>query len=146
MFEFVRTWPQVHVRGALIEYPLVTWTNWLLNARLNDTVCTHCKQGITNTLALPIVKMLYIYRLCPHSKHQKDPFQSKESKHFHQKTDSPNVKTSFNTLKLPKVGSNVIWGEPNKPSVTLFWMNHNWVTKVPTYAPNPLAYPLTLHV
>jgi hypothetical protein len=29
------------------------------------------KQGIANTLALPIDKMLYIYLLCPHSKHQK---------------------------------------------------------------------------
>ncbi len=27
------------------------------------------KQGITNTLALPIDKMLYIYLLCPHSEH-----------------------------------------------------------------------------
>jgi hypothetical protein len=30
------------------------------------------KQGITNMLALPIDKMLYIYLLCPHSKHQKN--------------------------------------------------------------------------
>ncbi len=29
------------------------------------------KQGVTNTLALPINKMLYIYLLCPHSRHQK---------------------------------------------------------------------------
>jgi hypothetical protein len=29
------------------------------------------QQGITNTLALPIGKMLYIYLLCPHSEHQK---------------------------------------------------------------------------
>jgi hypothetical protein len=44
-----------------------------------------CKQGITNTLALPIDNMLYIYLLCPHSEHQKNPFQSKQSKHFHQR-------------------------------------------------------------
>jgi hypothetical protein len=50
------------------------------------------KQGITNTLALPIDKMLYIYVLCSHSAHQNNPFQSKQSKHFHQKTSSPNVK------------------------------------------------------
>jgi hypothetical protein len=31
------------------------------------------KQGITNTLALPIDKMLYIYLLRPHSEHQKNP-------------------------------------------------------------------------
>jgi hypothetical protein len=43
------------------------------------------QQGITNMLVLPIDKMLYIYLLCPHSEHQKNPFQSKESKHFHQK-------------------------------------------------------------
>jgi hypothetical protein len=29
------------------------------------------KQGITNTLALPIDMMLYIYLLCPHSQHPK---------------------------------------------------------------------------
>jgi hypothetical protein len=29
------------------------------------------EQGITNTLALPIDEMLYIYLLCPHSKHPK---------------------------------------------------------------------------
>jgi hypothetical protein len=28
-------------------------------------------KGITNTLALPIDKMLYIYLLCPHSEHPK---------------------------------------------------------------------------
>ncbi len=49
------------------------------------TVQFEKKQGITNTLALPIDKMLYIYLLCPHSDHQKSPFQSKESKHFHQR-------------------------------------------------------------
>jgi hypothetical protein len=50
------------------------------------------KQGITNTLALPIDKMLYIYLLCPHSQHQNNPFQSKQSKHFIKETDSPRVK------------------------------------------------------
>jgi hypothetical protein len=34
------------------------------------------QQGIIHMLALPIVKMLYIYILCPHSEHQKNPFQS----------------------------------------------------------------------
>jgi hypothetical protein len=29
------------------------------------------QQGITNTLALPIDKMLYIYLLCPYSEHHK---------------------------------------------------------------------------
>jgi hypothetical protein len=45
------------------------------------------KQGITNTLALPIDKMLYIYLLCPRSEHQNNPFQSKQSKHFHQRNE-----------------------------------------------------------
>jgi hypothetical protein len=44
------------------------------------------KQGIKNKLALPIDKMLLcIYLLCPHSEHQNNPFQSKQSKHFHQR-------------------------------------------------------------
>jgi len=43
------------------------------------------KQGITNALALPIIKMLYIYLLCSHSEHQKNPFQSKQSKNFDQR-------------------------------------------------------------
>jgi hypothetical protein len=29
------------------------------------------QRSVTNTLALPINKMLYIYLLCPHSEHQK---------------------------------------------------------------------------
>jgi hypothetical protein len=37
---------------------------------------TYKKQGITNTLALPIEKMLYIYLLCPHSEQQNNLFQS----------------------------------------------------------------------
>jgi len=43
------------------------------------------KQGITNTLALPIDKMLYIYILCPHFEHQKNSYQSKQSTHSHQR-------------------------------------------------------------
>jgi len=66
------------------------------------------QQGITNTLALPIVKMLYIYLLCPHSKHQKKPFQSKQSKHFHQRNRFTKCETGSNKVKLPKVGSNAI--------------------------------------
>jgi hypothetical protein len=37
---------------------------------------TYKKQGITNMLALPIDKMLYIYLLCPHSEQQNNLFQS----------------------------------------------------------------------
>jgi hypothetical protein len=40
------------------------------------------KQGITNTLALPIDKMLYIYLLCPHSKHQKKHRRMKKGCNF----------------------------------------------------------------
>jgi hypothetical protein len=45
------------------------------------------KQSITNTLALPIDKMMYIYLLCQvHTLNTKKiPFQSKQSKHFHQR-------------------------------------------------------------
>jgi hypothetical protein len=70
-------------------------------------VCSN-KQGITNTLALPIDKMLYIYVLCPHSEHQQIPFQSKQSKHFHQKNRFTKCQTGSNNVKLPKVGSNAI--------------------------------------
>jgi hypothetical protein len=66
------------------------------------------KQGITNTLALPIEKMLYIYVLCPHSEHQQIPFQSKHSKHFHQKNRFTSCQTGSNNVELPKVGSNAI--------------------------------------
>jgi len=47
-----------------------------------------CEQGWYLTLALPIDKMS-VYLLCPHSKHQKNPFQSKQSKHFHQRNRLP---------------------------------------------------------
>ncbi len=66
------------------------------------------KQGITNTLAPPIDKMLYIYLFCPHSKHQNNMFQSKQSKHFHQRNWFTQCETGFNKVKLPKVGSNAI--------------------------------------
>ncbi len=66
------------------------------------------KQGITNTLALPIGKMLYIYLLCPHSEHQKNPFQSKRSKHFHQRNGFTRYEIGSNKVKFPKVGLNAI--------------------------------------
>jgi hypothetical protein len=67
------------------------------------------QQGITNTLALPIDKMLYIYLLCPHSEHQNNRF------HYHQRDRVPNLKQMFNKVKLPKVGSSAIWGTgPNQ--------------------------------
>jgi hypothetical protein len=47
------------------------------------------QQGIANSVAVPIDKMLYIYLVCPHSKHPKNPFQSKQSKHFHPKNWFP---------------------------------------------------------
>jgi hypothetical protein len=63
------------------------------------------KQGITNTLALPIIKMLYIYLLCPL---QKIPFQSKQSKHFHQRNWFTSCEIDSNKVILPKAGSNAI--------------------------------------
>jgi hypothetical protein len=61
---------------------------WLHEISLSKTVCHHFsprlmlraefwghgKQGITNRLALPMDKMLYIDLLCPQSEHQKNPF------------------------------------------------------------------------
>jgi hypothetical protein len=48
---------------------------------LNNFHYSHNKQGITNTLALPIDKMLYIYLLWPHFEHQKQSrSKSKQSK------------------------------------------------------------------
>ncbi len=43
------------------------------------------KQGITNTVALPIDKMLFIYLLCPHFEHQNNVCQSKQFKHLPQR-------------------------------------------------------------
>jgi hypothetical protein len=51
------------------------------------------KQGVTNTLALPINKMLYIYLLCPHSEHQKNICSYLNSLNaFTKEPGSPNVK------------------------------------------------------
>jgi hypothetical protein len=49
----------------------------------------HLKQGITNTLALPIDMMLYIYLLCPHSEHQKKSNSNLNT--FTKETDTPCV-------------------------------------------------------
>jgi hypothetical protein len=80
------------------------------------------KQGITNTPALPIDKMLYIYLLCPHSEHQNNPLQSKQSKHIHQRNWFSKCETSSIKVKLPKVGSNAIvpvpvGAGPNNPYI-----------------------------
>jgi len=64
---------------------------WKSDAK--DVMSLGCKkQSITNTLALSIDKMLYIYLLCSHFEHQNNPFQSKQSKHFHKEIGLPNVK------------------------------------------------------
>jgi len=50
-------------------------------------------KGITNSLALPIDKMLYIYVLCPHSEPQKKSvFNLNTLNAFTKKTSAPNVK------------------------------------------------------
>jgi hypothetical protein len=59
--------------------------HWTCQIAVRQQLICNNKQGITNTLALPIDKMLYIYELCPHSEHQQILFQSKQSKHFHPK-------------------------------------------------------------
>jgi hypothetical protein len=51
------------------------------------------KQGVTNTLALPINKMLYIYLLCPHSEDQKNICSNLNNLNtFTKETGSANVK------------------------------------------------------
>jgi hypothetical protein len=60
------------------------------------------KQGITNTLALPIDKMLYIYLLRPHSEHPKKICSNLNSLNTFTK------ETGSNKVKLSKVGSNMI--------------------------------------
>jgi hypothetical protein len=59
-------------------------------------------------MALPINNMLYIYLLCPNSEHRKNLFQSKQSKHFHQRNQFTECEAGSNKVKLPKVGSNAI--------------------------------------
>jgi len=50
-------------------------------------------QGITNTLALPIDKMLYIYLLCSHSEHQNKIHSNLNSLNtFTKETGSANMK------------------------------------------------------
>ncbi len=50
-----------------------------------------------------------MYLLCPHSEHKKkNPFQSKQSKHFHQRNPFPQCEARSDKVKLPKVGSNAI--------------------------------------
>jgi hypothetical protein len=64
----------------------------------------------SNPMALPKDKMLYIYLLCPHSKHQKNPFRSKQSKHFHKKTWFI-CETRSNKVKLPVLKPTVKLGQ-----------------------------------
>jgi hypothetical protein len=62
--------------------------------------------------------------MCTHSEHQKTSFRSKQSKHFHRKTQFTSCETGSNKVKLPKVESNAIvsvpvGAEPNKVRKTL---------------------------
>ncbi len=72
------------------------------------------KQGITDTLTLPIDQMLYICLLCPHSEHQNNLFQFRQSKHFHQRNRFTQCETGSNKVKLSKVGSKATVPGPNK--------------------------------
>ncbi len=71
----------------------------------NKVLSTLPRTGIKNMLARPIDKMLCIYLLCPYSEHQNNPFQSKQSKHFHQRKGFTPCEAGSNKVKLPKVGS-----------------------------------------
>jgi hypothetical protein len=82
------------------------------------------KQGITNTLALPIDKMFCIYLLCPHSEHQNNPFRSEQSKHFHPKNRFIKCETGSNNVKLPKVGSNAILPVPPRKNLEKYLNRH----------------------
>jgi len=62
--------------------------------------------------------------LCPHSEHQNNPFQSKESKHFHQRNRFTKCAVGSNKVKLPKVGSNAIV-QPNKKEKTKLYLKAN---------------------
>jgi hypothetical protein len=63
--------------------------------------------------------------LCPHSEHQNNPFQSKESKHFHQRNRFTKCAVGSNKVKLPKVGSNAIVPGPNKKEKTKLYLKAN---------------------
>ncbi len=74
-------WLLASMYGAWIRLQIVKLRSWKL---LSLTLLSYSKQGVTNTLALPINKMLYIYLLCPHSEQpKKHLFQFKQSKHIH---------------------------------------------------------------
>jgi hypothetical protein len=98
-------------------YPPNTGVNWTY---------VQLTQGIKNTLALPIDKMLYMYLLCPHSEHQKSTFQSKQSKHFHQRNRFTQCETGSNKVKLPKVGSNAIVPVPVGAGLNNPQWDPNW--------------------
>jgi hypothetical protein len=70
-----------------------------------EQVRREIEQDITNT---PPIDKMYIYLLCPQSEDQNNPFQSKQSKHFHQRNWFTLCETGSNKVKLPKVRSNVI--------------------------------------
>jgi hypothetical protein len=76
---------------------------------------------------LPIDNLLYIYLLlCPHSKHpQKQPFQSKQSKHIHQRNRFIWCETGSNKVRLRKswiqchIVPVPVGAEPNKSTKPL---------------------------
>jgi hypothetical protein len=83
-------------------------------------VCPDGKRGVTNTLAMLIDKILYIYLLCPHSEHRTKICSNLNSLNtFTKETGSNNGKLPNNNGKLPKVGSNAtvpvpVGASPNK--------------------------------
>jgi hypothetical protein len=103
----------------IYTHPTLVWTG----------LYVQLTQGIKNTLALPIDKMLYIYLLCPHSEHQKNSFQSKQSKHFHQRNWFTQCETGSNKVKLPKVGSNAIVPAPTEAGPNNPQWDPNWSRK-----------------
>jgi len=55
------------------------------------------EQGITNTLGLPIDKMLYIYLLCPHAERRKKTHSNLNT--FTKETSSPNGNQTLSPKK-----------------------------------------------
>jgi hypothetical protein len=74
--------------------------------------------------------MLYMYLLCVHTLNtNKNPFQSKQSEHFHQKNWFTQCETDSNKVKLPKIGSNAIVSVPVEGRAQQKHLWRSWTSK-----------------
>jgi hypothetical protein len=91
-----------HIDHMFDRFELIYSRNIARDVCLTYVVCSEGKRGVTNTLAMPIDKILYIYLLCPHSEHHTKICSNLNSlKTFTKETGS-------NKVKLPRVRSNEI--------------------------------------